>query len=187
MEETSPPAPGGDVRPQRGATRSYLLESGDGALASPSISPALAPVTYVIALEPLDPSDVRGTPVRSGKAVVNRSGAKKAHVYQCVGCHAHHFQPIARVVKGDKVVAGAGPPVGMTCAHCGRPMNVGGPLWTAPLQDVDFVDALSARLSSDEGADFASRRRLAGLLANVGEELPDVPLFTHLPNYPLPP
>mmetsp|Transcript_20755 Transcript_20755/g.67946 ORF Transcript_20755/g.67946 Transcript_20755/m.67946 type:complete len:616 (+) Transcript_20755:82-1929(+) len=122
--------------------------------------------------------------LRSSKAAVKLSATKVSHLYQCARCDSFALQPLARVVdKGthEKVVAGVGPPVERSCEHCGGVHHVGGPLWTAPMHDHEFVEKLLAKLQDEEGcSNLGSRKRLIGMLTSVAEELPDVPLFTSL-------
>lgn len=121
--------------------------------------------------------------VRTGKSSVKLSPTKVAYLYSCSGCDSFALQPMARVVdRGthEKVSAGQGPPVSHNCEHCGRVHHVGGPLWTAPLHDADFVQALLRRLHAPGGAAFGAQKRLVGLLTMCAEELPEVPLFMHL-------
>ena len=125
--------------------------------------------------------------VYTSPSLVKRAPTKRAYVYQCASCEAFALQPVARLAAhangSDKIVAGAGPPVDRHCAHCGGVHHVGGPLWSAPLHDAPFVERLQARLAAQAGAGddaLASTKQLNGLLSNVLEELPDVPLFTQL-------
>ena len=142
---------------------------------------------------------------------VKKSPTKLSHIYQCVGCDTFTLQPLARkVVKGnnEKIVPGQGPPVNRECEHCGKVHHVGGPIWSAPMHDNEFVAELLKSLQHGEGAELASARRLIGMLTSVQEEvrprrfprmqtsacaaltgaetvrareqLPDVPLFNQL-------
>lgn len=67
-----------------------------------------------------------------------------------------------------------GPPVGAECEHCGHRYHIGGPIWSAPLHDKTFVTRLEHLASAGE---FGTARRMQGVLAVVGEELPDAPLY----------
>jgi tRNA (guanine26-N2/guanine27-N2)-dimethyltransferase len=88
------------------------------------------------------------------------------------------------------------------CEETGGPFKVGGPLWLAPIHNVDVVQEALARLTGSQatrkegdnggGGDrvlpapdmkfLATRKRLEGLLTSVSEELPDVPLYYTLPD-----
>jgi tRNA G26 N,N-dimethylase Trm1 len=57
-----------------------------------------------------------------------------------------------------------------TCDHCGFKHQLGGPIWTAPMIDPDFVTAVMDQVK-DHPQDFASEKRLYGLLSVLREEL----------------
>jgi len=121
--------------------------------------------------------------VQTGKAAVKLSPTKVSYLYQCSGCDSFALQPVAKVTdkeSHEKVTPGAGPPVNRNCEHCGRVHHVGGPLWTAPIHDTPFVEALLGRLTSEGGEAFGAQKRLIGMLTSVLEEVPDMPLFTNL-------
>ena len=121
--------------------------------------------------------------VYTGPGEVKKAPTKLANVYQCTGCDTFALQPLARLVEkngNSKVLPGQGPPVGRECEHCGRVHHVGGPLWSAPIHDHDFVTALLTSLKAGEGAQMSSAKRLIGMLTSVIEEIPDAPLFYQL-------
>ena len=103
---------------------------------------------------------------------------------QCSGCDTFTLQPVARVVpreRGEpKIVRAQGPPVERLCEHCGNVHHMGGPLWSGPMHDPEFVRALLHSLHEGDGRELASSKRLIGMLTAVQEELLDVPLFHHL-------
>ena len=41
--------------------------------------------------------------------------------------------------KSKKYPPGTGPPVGETCPECGRRFHLGGPIWSEPIHNEDFV------------------------------------------------
>ena len=53
-------------------------------------------------------------------------------------------------------------------------VQIGGPIWSGPLHDETFVSRLEHLAGVGE---FGTARRMQGVLAVVGEELPDVPLY----------
>ncbi|PSN57174.1 putative tRNA (guanine(26)-N(2))-dimethyltransferase [Blattella germanica] len=107
------------------------------------------------------------------------ASGKLAMVYQCVGCKTITLQPLGVENKyGDKphqfkFSLPQGPPVDSTCTHCGHRHHIGGPIWNGPLHDQTFVYRLQELAPA---RDFGTMRRMQGVLAVVGEELPDVPL-----------
>lgn len=100
----------------------------------------------------------------------------------CPACDSFTVAPKARIVErggNEKIIPGV-VPVGPRCEHCGRPHHVGGPLWTAPIHDAEFISSLLESLRGGPGAGLASAKRLTGMLTSCAEELPDVPLFQSL-------
>ena len=76
---------------------------------------------------------------------VKRSASKKSYVFNCNGCETFHLQPVGfNVEEGDskKYKAGTGPVVGQRCEECGHRFKIGGPLWSEPMHDLDFIDGL---------------------------------------------
>ena len=55
-----------------------------------------------------------------------------------------------------------------------RCIQIGGPIWSGALHDQTFVSRLERLAGAGE---FGTARRMQGVLAVVGEELPDVPLY----------
>ena len=53
-------------------------------------------------------------------------------------------------------------------------VQIGGPIWSGPLHDETFVSRLGRLAGTGE---FGTARRMQGVLAVVGEELSDVPLY----------
>nr|CAD7574525.1 unnamed protein product [Timema californicum] len=73
-----------------------------------------------------------------------------------------------------KFVLPHGPPVDALCQHCGHKHRIGGPIWSGPLHDTDFVVRLSTHIHTST---FGTLRRMEGVLAVISEELNDVPLY----------
>lgn len=124
--------------------------------------------------------------VFTGKGKAKDGITNHAMVYQCVGCHAMHFQPLGTKTPNPNVKpphdgfiyrVARGPPVAEKC-KCGGRYTVGGPIYSAPIQNVDFInkvlDSLEAtRLTSD----LTFHRRIHGMLAVISEELHHIPLY----------
>ena len=68
-----------------------------------------------------------------------------------------------------------GPAVPERCPECGSGYAVGGPIWSDPIHDMDFVKALKAHLQARKDL-YPSFNRIHPVVTNVSEELPDVPL-----------
>ncbi|KAF3329183.1 putative tRNA (guanine(26)-N(2))-dimethyltransferase 2 [Carex littledalei] len=115
---------------------------------------------------------------------IKNAPLKLSYVYQCVGCDSFHLQTLGRVVTKNNSVKhypGFGPTVPQACADCGKKFNMGGPIWSAPIHDQDWV------LSILENVKFMQERypayeKILAVLTTISEELDDVPLFVSLHN-----
>eukprot|EP00899_Mesostigma_viride_P004345 jgi/Mesvir1/13911/Mv16034-RA.2 len=122
--------------------------------------------------------------VYTSAAAVKESPSKLSYVYQCAGCDAFTFQPVGRIItKGPngpkKFMVGQGPPVGQKCEHCGWGLNMGGPIWSEPLHDPEFVKSLLKEFKRNQPR-YPSFEKTFGLITAVDEELKDCPLFVSL-------
>jgi len=119
--------------------------------------------------------------VHFGQAKVKDSAAKLAHVYHCVGCGTFAFQPLVTKTLSSTgrltYSVATGPPVDSRCIHCGGRHAIGGPVWTAPLHDVAFVQRVIDNVSANEEKIFKTQSRIVGMLSVVTEELQDQPLY----------
>nr|GLL39138.1 probable tRNA (guanine(26)-N(2))-dimethyltransferase 1 [Ipomoea trifida] len=105
-----------------------------------------------------------------------------SYVYQCTGCDSFHLQPIGRTVsKGNSVryLPGFGPAVAQECSDCGKKFNMGGPIWSAPIHDQEWVADILADVKSMKER-YPAYDKICGVLTTISEELPDVPLFLSL-------
>uniref|UniRef100_A0A336K6H1 tRNA (guanine(26)-N(2))-dimethyltransferase n=1 Tax=Culicoides sonorensis TaxID=179676 RepID=A0A336K6H1_CULSO len=113
------------------------------------------------------------------------SSSKQSMVYMCTGCDALTFQPLGILkpnptVKNPKQVKFAvptGPPVPQRCEHCGHPHHMGGPIWTNPIHNQEFLDKLLSTVTSDRYEYLTNQKRIYGMLSVIKEELPDIPLY----------
>lgn len=73
------------------------------------------------------------------------------------------------------------PSVSENCPHCDMRYHLGGPIWSAPIHDKEFVSRLLDVVSA-KGAEekFGTCKRLEGMLSVIEEELDDVPLYYKL-------
>ncbi|PIA46067.1 hypothetical protein AQUCO_01600384v1 [Aquilegia coerulea] len=110
---------------------------------------------------------------------------KLSYVYQCVGCDSFHLQCLARTVSKNnnsvRYLPGYGPVVPQECSDCGKRFNVGGPIWSAPIHDQDWVSSILSSVKSMRER-YPAYDRISAVLTTVSEELPDVPLFLSLHN-----
>ena len=103
---------------------------------------------------------------------------KLSYVFQCVGCDSHELQPVGRMVtKGNvtKYQPGAGPVVPQRCNDCGWHYNMGGPIWSDPIHDKQWVKNVLAEVEKNKEA-YPGYNKIHALLTLANEELLDVPL-----------
>ncbi|KAF5195976.1 tRNA (guanine(26)-N(2))-dimethyltransferase [Thalictrum thalictroides] len=110
---------------------------------------------------------------------------KLSYVYQCIGCDSFHLQCLARTVSKTnnsvRYLPGYGPVVPQECSDCGKKFNVGGPIWSAPIHDQEWVSSILSNFKSMKER-YPAYDRISAVLTTVSEELPDVPLFVSLHN-----
>ncbi len=112
---------------------------------------------------------------------VKQAGAKVSHVYQCTQCDSYHLAPLAKITGEAghlKFAPGSGPPVNMTCAECNSVFKIGGPVWSEPIHNAEFLSRALQHLGTEESKQmYKTHKRIFGLLSVASEELPDVPFF----------
>ncbi|XP_050311091.1 probable tRNA (guanine(26)-N(2))-dimethyltransferase isoform X2 [Anthonomus grandis grandis] len=117
--------------------------------------------------------------VYSGAQKCKFTISKLSHVYHCTGCDSFVLQPLGITKQNEKnnqlvkFCLPAGPPVGSKCEHCGGSYHIGGPIWSAPLHQPEFVKEV---LNSVSPA-LNTFKRIQGVLSMILEELSDVPLY----------
>ncbi|MCL4132748.1 UNVERIFIED_CONTAM: hypothetical protein GTU68_003200 [Idotea baltica] len=102
---------------------------------------------------------------------------KLSLVHSCTSCDSLSFQALGRVIKNGNSVKYQlnSPSLKPNCEHCGGTHRTGGPIWTAPIHDQNFVSRLKATLP--KGSPLNTQRRMEGILTMIEEELPDAPLY----------
>ncbi|XP_049281347.1 probable tRNA (guanine(26)-N(2))-dimethyltransferase [Anopheles funestus] len=123
--------------------------------------------------------------IYTGKYACKKSSSKQSMVFQCTGCEALTLQPLG-VLKPNPTEANpqqikfgipTGPFVGGRCEHCNHQHHMGGPIWSAPLHDEDFLDELLDTVEQEDTKRLTTIRRIYGTLAVIREELHDIPLY----------
>ncbi|XP_072984300.1 tRNA (guanine(26)-N(2))-dimethyltransferase 1-like [Typha latifolia] len=120
-------------------------------------------------------------------SAMKRSPLKLSYVYQCVGCDSFYLQNVGRTVsKGHKnnserYAPGFGPAVPHECSDCGKKFNMGGPIWSAPIHDQEWVASILSSVEAMKDR-YPAYERISAVLTAVSEELPDAPLFVSLHN-----
>ncbi|KAI9153493.1 hypothetical protein LWI28_012240 [Acer negundo] len=108
-----------------------------------------------------------------------------SYVYQCTGCDSFHLQPIGRNASNKnnsiRYLPGFGPVVPQVCSDCGKKFNMGGPIWSAPIHDQEWVTSILEGVKSIKDR-YPAYDRISAILTTISEELPDVPLFLSLHN-----
>ncbi|XP_017785548.1 PREDICTED: probable tRNA (guanine(26)-N(2))-dimethyltransferase [Nicrophorus vespilloides] len=118
--------------------------------------------------------------VFSGAQKCKYTTSKLSMVYHCTGCDSTNLQPLGILKKNDKknnhqvkFALPTGPFTASVCLNCKHPLHMGGPIWSAPLHDKEFIrnllDGASDKLGTFE--------RIWGVLNVIGEELEDSPLY----------
>lgn len=122
--------------------------------------------------------------VYTSAGAMKNTPLKLSYIYQCVGCDSFHLQPIGRTVSKHNSVRylpGFGPVVPQECSDCGKKYNMGGPIWSAPIHDQEWVSSLLEDVKSMKDR-YPAYNRISAVLTTISEELPDVPLFLSLHN-----
>ncbi|XP_042452328.1 probable tRNA (guanine(26)-N(2))-dimethyltransferase 1 isoform X1 [Zingiber officinale] len=107
---------------------------------------------------------------------------KLSYIYQCCGCDSFHLQRLGReIMKNNRVnyAPNSGPVVPQECTDCGGTFTMGGPMWSAPIHDQEWVTSMLENVRSMKEK-YPSQRKILSVLTAVLEELPDAPLFVNL-------
>ncbi|TVU47589.1 hypothetical protein EJB05_07195, partial [Eragrostis curvula] len=115
---------------------------------------------------------------------IKNTPLKLSYVYQCVGCDSFHLQCLGRTISKNNSVKhapGIGPVVPQECSDCGKKFNVGGPIWSAPIHDQDWVVSTLTDVKSMKDR-YPAYDKITSVLTTVSEELHDIPLFFSLHN-----
>lgn len=122
--------------------------------------------------------------IYTSASAMKNTPLKLSYVYQCTGCDSFHLQPLGRTVSKNNSVRylpGFGPVVREDCSYCRKKFNMGGPIWSAPIHDQEWVNTILADVKSLKAC-YPAYNRIFALLTTISEELPDVPLFVSLHN-----
>ncbi|KAG5535209.1 hypothetical protein RHGRI_023109 [Rhododendron griersonianum] len=122
--------------------------------------------------------------IYTSASAMKNTPLKLSYVYQCTGCDSFHLQPLGRTVSKNNSVRylpGFGPVVSQECSDCGKKYNMGGPIWSAPIHDQEWVTSMLADVKSMKDR-YPAYDRISAVLTTVSEELLDVPLFLSLHN-----
>lgn len=73
-----------------------------------------------------------------------------------------------------------GPPTDTKCEFCHSRFSFGGPLYSEPIHDLEFVQSLLTSLDNPELGELKTEKRIRGILSVISEELPNCPLYLSL-------
>ncbi|KAG8366972.1 hypothetical protein BUALT_Bualt16G0023900 [Buddleja alternifolia] len=122
--------------------------------------------------------------IYTSASAMKNTPLKLSYVYQCTGCDSFHLQPLGRTVSKNSSVRylpGFGPAVAQDCSDCGKKYNMGGPIWSAPIHDLEWVTSILEDVKSMKDR-YPAFNRISAVLTTISEELPDVPLYLSLHN-----
>ncbi|KAF3515320.1 hypothetical protein F2Q69_00000660 [Brassica cretica] len=120
--------------------------------------------------------------VYTSASAMKNTPLKLSYFYQCIGCDSFHLQSVGRSLPKNKSVryqAGVGPVVPQDCTHCGKKYNMGGPIWSAPMHDQEWVASILNGVKSMKDR-YPAYDKICSVLTTISEELLDVPLFLSL-------
>lgn len=116
------------------------------------------------------------------------SSSKQSMFYQCTGCHSIALQPLGilkpnpsdKNPKQIKYCLPVVPDFKDRCEQCNQRYHMGGPIWSAPIHDLEFIEMLYETVQGEPYNKLETISRINGVLSVVQEELPDVPLYYSL-------
>jgi tRNA (guanine26-N2/guanine27-N2)-dimethyltransferase len=112
--------------------------------------------------------------VRVAPEAAKNVNSEYSQVVHCVDCDALHFEAIGKVQKKQPYHSHT--KLGTNCSECGGILKVGGPIWTAPIHNVPFIEKCLEHLAKNEEK-FNTVKRMTGFLTACAREVPDAPLY----------
>lgn len=109
--------------------------------------------------------------VSRSASAIKESPSKLSYVYQCVGCDSFHLQPVGRVATrqgSTRYLPGTGPVISPDCKQCGKHHNFGGPIWSNPIHDPDWVDSMLKQATSMKSR-YPAYNKIHSILTGVSE------------------
>ncbi|GIL63660.1 hypothetical protein Vafri_17687 [Volvox africanus] len=114
---------------------------------------------------------------------VKESPSRLAYLWQSSGCDSFWLQPVGQKRQHNgqgKFMPGSGPAVEPRCPDTGSGFIMGGPIWSAPIHDVDFIQELLTEIQAGGTQKYAQAVKIRGYLLSASQELPDAPLYYNL-------
>jgi tRNA (guanine26-N2/guanine27-N2)-dimethyltransferase len=109
--------------------------------------------------------------VYTSASAMKNTPLKLSYVYQCIGCDSFHLQPVGRSLPKNNSVRylpAIGPVVKQDCNHCGKKYNMGGPIWSAPMHDPEWVTSILNSVKSMKDR-YPAYDRISAVLTTVSE------------------
>ncbi|CAI8594215.1 unnamed protein product [Vicia faba] len=122
--------------------------------------------------------------IYTSASAMKNTPLKLSYVYQCTGCDSFHLQPLGRASTKNasvRYLPGFGPVVPQDCTDCGKKFIMGGPIWSAPIHDQEWVASIITDVNRMKSS-YPAYEHISAILNTISEELPDVPLFLSLHN-----
>jgi tRNA (guanine26-N2/guanine27-N2)-dimethyltransferase len=104
---------------------------------------------------------------------VKKTPQKLSYVYQCVGCDSFHLQCLGRTITKNNSVKNApaiGPVVPQECSACGKKFTIGGPIWSAPIHDQEWVVSTLTEVKSMKDR-YPAYDKITSVLTTISEVL----------------
>ncbi|KAJ3207021.1 tRNA methyltransferase 1 [Dinochytrium kinnereticum] len=121
--------------------------------------------------------------VKISASMSKHAASLSSLVYSCVGCKSFSTQTMGGYQEKEGGNRKFKYPILNTsnvCSFCEQKLHVGGPIYSGPIHNTEFVNKLVARVKASEG-DFGTKKRMVGMLTVISEELPDKLLYFSLP------
>lgn len=75
-----------------------------------------------------------------------------------------------------RYLPGFGPVVAQDCSDCGKKYNMGGPIWSAPIHDLEWVTSIRADVKSMK-SQYPAFNRISAVLTTISEVRLNIFLF----------
>ncbi|CAM6032724.1 unnamed protein product [Sphagnum compactum] len=120
--------------------------------------------------------------IYTSASTIKETPSKLCYVYQCVGCDSFHLQPVGRIASRQgsvRYLPGTGPVISPDCKQCGKHHNMGGPMWSAPIHNSEWIASMLSSVSSMKMR-YPAFGKVHSILTAVSEEIIDIPLYISL-------
>lgn len=118
--------------------------------------------------------------VKTSPLEVKKLASNTMITYHCKGCGENMNQPLGRI-EGFKFQLPKLTSIGQDkCEYCEHQYNVAGPMWGAPIHDLNFIEALlKVNQESDETV-YQTKKRIKGMMTLCFNELNNQPFYFNL-------